>query len=144
MARVLWFSLVCAALAAPATSQGLFVYPVQGQSPEQQQQDELQCQSWSTQRTGFNPMNAPSQGGSVAGSAAGTGLAGAALGAAVAGVTGNSASKGALGGAVAGGMIGGMSRSGRNRNTQQNEQAHRNEFMRAYTACLEGRGYSVR
>ena len=144
MARLLWFSLVCAALAAPAYSQGLFVYPEQGQAPEQQQQDELQCQSWATQRTGFNPMDAPAQGGSVAGSAARTGLAGAAIGAAVGGVTGRSASKGALGGAAAGGMIGGMSTNSRNRNTRQNQQAHRNEFMRAYTACLEGRGYSVR
>lgn len=144
MFRAFWLALVCAMFAAPAYSQGLFVYPEKGQSPELQQQDELQCQSWATQRTGFNPMNAPARGGSVAGSAAGTGLAGAALGAAVAGVTGRSASKGALGGAVAGGMIGGMSTSGRNRNTQQNEQAARNEFMRAYTACLQGRGYSVR
>ena len=144
MFRALRLALVCAAFAAPAHAQGLFIYPEQGQGPEQQQQDELQCQSWATQRTGFNPLNAPAQQGSVAGSAAGTGLAGAALGAAVAGVTGRSATKGALGGAVAGGMIGGMSTSGRNRGTRQNEQAARNEFMRAYVACLEGRGYTVR
>ena len=100
MTRALWLALACAALAAPAHSQGLFVYPEQGQGPEQQQQDELQCQSWATQRTGFNPMNAPAQGGSAAGSAVGTGVKGAAIGSVIAGVTGRSASRGALGGAA--------------------------------------------
>ncbi len=48
---VLWFA--SSTLAVPALGQS--VYPVQGQSPEQQKQDESRCSTWATQQSGFDP-----------------------------------------------------------------------------------------
>ena len=54
-------------------------------------------------------------------------------------------------GAAGGGLIGGMRRQDSNRQRQQwaqeesaNYQRNRAQFNRAFAACLEGRGYSVR
>ena len=105
-------------------------------------------------QTGYDPTRAstspPSsreakQGGVVRG-----GARGAALGAVVGAVSGKGAGKGAKIGAASGGLVGGMRRADQNSRHKQDEQnwqarqnAMRNEYQRAQTACLEGRGYSV-
>jgi hypothetical protein len=48
---VLW--LASSTLAIPCLAQS--VYPVQGQSAEQQKQDESRCSAWATQQSGFDP-----------------------------------------------------------------------------------------
>ena len=64
-------------------------------------------------------------------------------------------SKSAKRGAVAGGLIGGVRQSSANRQTEQKQQEwaqressnyanSRNNYNRAYGACLEGRGYTVK
>ena len=152
-----------ALIGAPALSQDLFIYPEKGQSPDQQQKDELDCYTWAKGRTGFDPMAAPTastsaplgQEQSVAGGAAKGGLLGAATGALIGGVTGKSATKGAKAGAVGGGVIGGVSRHQSNSQLEAERQQwaqreanryaeQRNAYNRAYAACLEGRGYTVR
>jgi len=148
-------SALVALLAAQPDAQAadLYVYPAQGQTPEQQTQDEAACYQFARQQTGFDPMAAPTatsaqpqQQGSVVGGAARGALVGAAVGA-IAGDAG----EGAAMGAAAGGLMGGMRRNSTRRQQddwqqqqQQAYQANRNEYNRAYGACLEGRGYTVR
>ena len=46
------------ATALPGAAQAA-VYPAKGQSPQQQQQDEAECNDWAIQQTGYNPANPP-------------------------------------------------------------------------------------
>jgi hypothetical protein len=148
------YVLVCAAIApsAPALAQNLFVYPAGGQTTEQMNRDRADCNNWARQQTGFDPsMPAPAAGapppqgqvarGAVRGAAAG------AVGGAIAGDAGRGAAIGAGGGALIGGM---RRRSDTQAHEAQEAQQQaaanqgRNDFNRAYTACLEGKGYTVR
>ena len=137
-------------------AQEVFIYPTKSQSAEQQEKDKYDCYGWAKNNSGFDPMAPPTtttaapsaqkkSGGVVKG-----GLGGAALGA----IIGDS-SKSAKRGAVAGGLIGGVRQSSANRQTEQKQQEwaqressnyanSRNNYNRAYAACLEGRGYTVK
>ena len=143
-----------------AQSNELIIYPKNNQSSEQMEKDKFECYSWAKNQTGFDPMqpatatSAPpqkgaSQGGVVRGAAGGA-LVGTAAGA-IAGNTG----KGAAIGAASGALIGGMRKNSQRRQQQKAEQdwanqqvtqyqARRNEYNRAYSACLEGRDYTVK
>ena len=142
-------------IAAQPQVQGsdIYVYPAQGQSQNQQAADEGQCQAFARSQTGFDPMStptatgpAPQEQGSFLGGAARGALLGTAVGA-IAGDTG----EGAAIGAAAGGLLGGMRRNSTRRQADEYQQqqaanynAQREGYMRAYGACLEGRGYTVR
>lgn len=149
---------LAAIVVAPANAD-FIVYPAQGQSDDQMAMDKFECQRWATQQTGFNPLatpraNTPPPAAEAPVGGVGRGaLRGAAGGALVGAVTGNTR-RGAAIGAGSGGLLGGMRRSDqRSReqaavdNWQQNEatriSAERNEFNRAFRACLTGRGYTV-
>ncbi len=154
------FDLVLALIAGPVLAQDLIVYPTKGQSQDQMEKDKFECYSWAKQQTGFDPMQTPQatapppqqeaqQGGVVRG-----GARGAALGA-VGGAIAGDAGKGAAIGAASGAMIGGMRRRDQQRRQQQaqdqwaQQQAAqytqaRNNYNRALSACLEGRGYTVK
>jgi YMGG-like Gly-zipper len=140
------------AIGSLAAAQNMYVYPQKGQSASQQQKDETDCNGWAMQQTGYNPMASTPQvaeerprGGVVRG-----GARGAAVGA-VGGAIAGDAGKGAAIGAAAGGMVGGMRRMDQRRDQayaqdqiHQQEEAQKAEMRRAYAACLEGRGYTVR
>ena len=144
--------VVVLGLAADAYAQQLYVYPAKGQSKDQQNNDEAACYRFGRDQSGFDPMQAPTatspepqtKGG------AGSGLfKGALLGLAVGAIAGD-AGKGAAIGAVGGGMFGGMRRHGSRVDQQQwadqqsaSYAANRNNYNRAYSACLQGRGYTV-
>lgn len=137
-----------------------FIYPQAGQSKDQTEKDKFECYQWAKGESGFDPMAAPkasapppqaeaTQGGVARGAARGA-LAGVAVGA-IAGDAG----KGAAIGATAGGLGGGMRRRDQvAREDQKQEQweqeqtaqyqQNRNNYDRAYKACLEGRKYSVK
>jgi hypothetical protein len=139
-----------------ALAQELYIYPAKGQSDDQMEKDKFECYNWAKKDTGFDPMAVPTtttaapsgqkqSGGVVRGA-----LGGAALGA----IIGDS-SKSAGRGAAAGGLIGGVRQSSRNRETERQQQEweqresanyanNRNNYNRAYSACLEGRGYTVK
>ena len=83
------------------------------------------------------------------------GVAKGALGGAALGAIIGDSSKSAKRGAVAGGLIGGVRQSSNNSRVEQDrsqwerDQANqyaqrRNNYNRAYSACLEGRGYTVK
>ena len=135
--------------AAPVIAQP-YVYPARGQSSSRQTRDEADCYVWATNKTGFDPARpapAPVSGDTkVTGS--GARLAGAGVGAVVSGATGGSAGTGAVIGAAAGGVT----RRIRARNAAEKQnaqmaadrQARQGGWDQARTACLTGRGYSVR
>ena len=143
-------------VAGQAMAQELYIYPANGQSAEQQDKDKFECYNWAKNDTGFDPMavpttsSAPPSGQKKSGGAVRGALGGAVLG----GVLGDSG-KSAKRGAVAGGLIGGVRQSSQNTRTEQkrsdwerqesaNYANNRNNYNRAYSACLEGRGYTVR
>ena len=143
-------------LMSSAHASELIVFPAQGQSQEQMEKDKFTCYNWAKNQTGFDPMAlpttstpAPSQEQQSGGVARGA-LGGAALGA----ILGDSSSA-AKRGAAAGGLIGGVrQRSANTAATQERQQweqqeaanyaNNRNQYNRAYSACLEGKGYTVR
>ncbi|MCU7938966.1 MAG: hypothetical protein KZQ64_06065 [gamma proteobacterium symbiont of Bathyaustriella thionipta] len=148
-------TLVIAGLMKSAMAD-FMIFPAKGQSNEQLEQDKFSCYGWAKQQSGFDPMKAPTtstpapsqekkSGGVVKGA-----LGGAALGA----IIGDS-SRSARNAGAAGALIGGVRQSSANRKTQQNTEQwkqqeankyanNRNQYNRAYSACLEGKGYTVK
>ena len=151
-------------LAGPAWADGdVLVYPAKGQSQDQMEKDKYECYNWAKQETGFDPMKTPTASAPPpakeketwgAGTGAiGGGLAGAGVGALAGG--GKGALIGTAVGAGGGAAVGGMNRSSQRKREDQKRQeweqreagqyrAARNKYNRAYAACLEGRGYSVK
>ena len=122
---------------SPAQNIGMFAFPKNGQSADQQLKDESECYGMAKQRTGINAQTPPPQGLSeeekkaaqqqaaenaneVKGTRARGAARGAAGGAAIGAIAGN-AGKGAAAGAVAGTMRGGMAQ--RSANAQSKQQA---------------------
>jgi hypothetical protein len=130
----------------------LYVYPAHGQTPEQEQQDEYQCYQFGMNETGFNPAAPqapdtppPQQKHGFLRGAFGGALLGVAVGA-IAGNAGEGAEIGAASGGLFGGMRGQQQRNQQQQAAQQQAQTYQtnlNNYNRAYSACLEGRGYSV-
>lgn len=133
----------------------LVVFPANKQSHQQQKEDEFECYLWAMEQTGIDPLNLPKveaqvqsgpNGGAVRGAAGGA-VAGTAIGA-IAGDAG----KGAAIGATAGAMKG--MKTGRQAQAKQNQQAQvqatatedeiKNTFIKAFSACMEGKGYTVK
>jgi hypothetical protein len=143
-------------LQSTASAQGNpIIYPAKGQSQQQLEKDKYECYTWSKGQTGFDPMQA----GSTPQAApppepGGQRVRGAARGAAVgtvAGAIGGNAGKGAAAGAAGGAMIGGMKKRDQQKATAQAQQqqgaavaSKQTEYNRAFGACLEGRGYTVK
>ena len=141
------------ALPAPMLAADAYVFPAKGQSNDQMEKDKYACYEWAKGQTGFDPMKrptatsaAPEERGGVVGGAARGALIGVAAGA-IAGDAG----KGAAIGAASGGLIGGMRRRQSHREQDQWAQdqsaqysARRGEYNRAWGACLEGKGYTVK
>ncbi len=135
------------------------IYPKQNQTAEQQEKDKFECYNFAKQNSGFDPM-APVQATAppAAEAPAGGAVRGAARGAAVGAVGGaiaGDAGKGAAIGAATGGVIGGVRRRDQAQREQvaqeqyvSQQQANYNQkrdgYNRAYGACLEGRGYTVK
>jgi len=143
----------------------IYFYPNQGQSTEQQSRDHYECYNWAVEQTGLDPsvssivpeqrvrvvpMPPPGQD-TIAMS-----IAGAVLGALIAGP--RHAGGGALIGAASGAIAGAASDISRQESARQMEEAYNNRnqgrdlhkekkalaFRRAMSACLEGRGYTVK
>jgi len=134
----------------------IYVFPAQGQTKEQQEKDVSECYQWAVQQSGVDPLNPPKveaqqvEGGPD-GSAVVGAAGGAAVGAAIGAIAGD-AGKGAAIGAVAGGVRGRRaSRAGQaqqqqaaNQGAADKEQELLNNFKKAFSACLEGKGYTVK
>ena len=141
----LFLAVIAAYLAAPLKAQDLFVYPQKGQSAAQQDKDQYECYQWARQNTGVDPQRPPPATQSNTGDQAARGAVRGALGGlAIANIAGGSGSKGAAAGAIFGGL-GGASRSNRQQQAQQQQSNQAmSQYNRAYAACLNGRGYTVK
>jgi hypothetical protein len=146
---------------APPPPTTVYFYPTHSQSPQQQDRDKYECNGWAVQQSGFDPSlpSAPPHlrvvmaAGPPPGAGVVTGaVVGGALGAAVSRPW--EAGSGALVGAIAGAAIGGIaeSQAREQASAQMAARATRDaslerkasDYRRAMSACLEGRGYSVR
>ena len=138
---------------------GLVVYPSGGQSAEQQRTDEQECYAWAGETTGIDPKNPeatrqPATAQQVDSGAAGAqgALRGAARGALIGNLSGNDWEDWAAAGAIAGGARGAKGAQRRNAQAQQQataeqQSAARQEvqlFKNAYSACIEGRNYTIK
>lgn len=149
--------LAIASVIAGATSlafaQKPIVYPAKGQSAEQQKKDNGQCLAWAKQNTGIDPAAASAPPPQDTGPAVGGGerLRGAARGAVggaviggIAGDAGTGAGVGAAAGTMAGGARARQNQAAKNQQAQQQQQQTLNTYYRAYGACMEGRGYTIK
>jgi hypothetical protein len=149
---------------APAPPpQRVFVYPANGQSPEQTDRDRYDCHVWAVQQTGVDPSRGDNGYQRVVVQPStvppGSGVAaGAVAGSIIGSIIGGPWNAGAflLGGAT-GALIGGAAESSANANAQaqaqqvqqqvnqSNAQARNNSdaYRRAFGSCLVGRGYTV-
>lgn len=134
---------------------GLYVYPAKGQTTDQQNTDESDCYTWAVQQSGYDPINPTSvqaqqvQSNAPASTVKGS-AGGAAVGAAIGAISGNAgegAAIGAISGAVLGHRRGKMEQSAeQGQANQQAAQTNQNlvdGFKKAYTACLQAKGYTV-
>jgi hypothetical protein len=133
----------------------LVVFPADNQSNQQQKEDEFDCYLWAMEQTGIDPLNLPKvevevqsgpTGGAVRGAAGGA-AAGAAIGA-IAGDAGEGAAIGATVGAIRGRRAGKQAQAQQNAQAQAEAQAAeeeiKNQFKKAFSACMEGKGYTVK
>jgi hypothetical protein len=134
----------------------LFVYPSKGQSQDKQKADEFECYKWAVEQSGVDPMNmtktqAPPPQEGPTGAGVGGAVKGAAVGAALGSINGN-AGEGAAAGAIVGGLA--ARRKGKQAQAQQNQQAQAtatatdqakiDSFKKAFSVCIEGKGYTIK
>jgi hypothetical protein len=135
-----------------AESADVYVFPKNAQTKEQQEQDEFACYKWAKEQTGFDPnkpveqASAPApKGGAVSGAAKGAAVG--AIGGAIGGDAGKGAAIGAGVGAAAGAH---KRRKGEKEQAAAQEQAAKQHeasvegYQRAFGACMEGKGYTVK
>ncbi|MCP3867568.1 MAG: hypothetical protein GY703_05630 [Gammaproteobacteria bacterium] len=148
--------LACLLAGSSAPASELYVFPGKGQSEAQMEQDKFSCYQWARKNTGYDPTNPPRVSTTTTSSQpyrpGGDVVRGAAKGAIVAGIADGDAGKGAAVGAIGGGVFGGMRHQRRVESQRQQAAANqsarssamRSDYNRAYSACLEGKGYTVR
>lgn len=154
-------SVPVAAQPQPASLTKVYFYPTQGQSDAQQDRDRYDCYVWAVNQTGFDPSRhlAPQERETVVPQRSRNETVGtaAAVGAVIGAVAGGSGDRieGAVVGGVAGAMVGAAASNAQesearaaqarsNRRGAGRYEREAGEYRRAMSACLEGRGYSVR
>lgn len=151
--------------APPLPTTHVYFYPSQGQSKQQQSRDQYECYTWAVKQTGFDPGQAqlaPHQRIQVTPTAPpGNDTAAGAVGGAIVGSMMSSRHDQGFGlvfGALTGAMLGAASDEARQQQAAQAQQRYdakdaqryarlekqARDYRRAMTACLEGRGYTVR
>ena len=146
--------LVALGLTVPAAAQKPIVYPAKGQSAEQQKKDDAECYAWAKQTTGIDPavvasspppqQTGPAAGGGQRVRGAARGAAGGAAIGAIAGDAGEGAAIGAVVGTMAGGRQARQQQAAQNQHAVSQQQELINTHQRAFSACMEGRGYTIK
>ncbi len=137
-------------------SLGLCVFPSKDQDKATQEADETACFKWAKEQSGYDPINptkyvAAEVDSSPDGSAVRGAARGAAAGAAIGAIAGDTG-EGAAIGAIVGGLRG---RRAKKAGDQQQQQANSaaastasanaaNDYNKAFSACMEGKGYTVK
>lgn len=141
--------------------QTLYFYPTRQQGEAQQDRDRYECYRWAVRETGVDPGMRPVRQ-TVAPDTSpvvrdpGSSVAGAMAGAAVGGMVSSprNVGTGLVLGAIFGGLLGATAEESRAQAIERNQEARRDawdaqrapmdNFRRAMSACMTGRGYSVR
>ena len=150
--RALPVVLLLAALPATAAEdlRALEVRGLRGQSAELARRDRYECHNWALAQTGQAPPAAPVAAPPDAGKGdlkherIGRAIVGATIGGTIGSLFGDwhDANENILAGAAAGAAIGAAT-AGAGRQQQPPQPEGPSDYLRALTACLEGRGYSV-
>jgi hypothetical protein len=150
--RLAW--ALSAAIVTSAVAQEPIVYPARGQSPNVQSRDQSECRAWAQSSTGINPAalasqpvpqdTGPAAGGGERVRGAARGAVGGAVIGGIAGDAGDGAAIGAVVGTMAGGRRARQNQAARNDQAVADRQQMMNTYYRAYGACMEGRGYTIR
>ena len=135
---------------------GMYVFPNEDQEQATQDADEAACYKWAIQQTGYDPLNPPTvHAAQVDQSADGSAVKGAAVGAAggaaIGAITGD-AGNGAAIGAIVGGVRGRRAKKHQEAAQQNaNNQAAvaksadlENDYKKAFSVCMEGKGYTIK
>jgi len=150
----------------PLPSVTLYFYPTKGQTQAQQDRDRYECYQWAVDQTGYDPGQvqlAPHQRIEVrsatppgANTAAGA-VTGAVIGSMLS--PGHDHGQGLVFGAITGAILGSASEQANREQAERIQQRYNanadtqryaklehqaRNYRRAMTACLEGRGYTVR
>lgn len=144
--------------AAPA-GPAMYFYPERGQDAARQDRDRYECYRWAAHETSFDPgMTPTSAPPRMAGPPPPNGanvIGGAATGAVIGAIAapGRSAGEGAVIGAIFGTLLGAAaeqnqqyayeSAAARNAQMQASARVPMDDFRRAMSACMGGRGYRV-
>ena len=141
--------------AGGAAAQNPIVYPAKGQSAERMARDKQACTAWAQQQgAGYHVAGGPPPEWSPApGSVLRSGARGAALGAIGGAIAGDAGKGAAIGAAVSGtARLMHNFRAARMRDEEEEawrerqaraQAAERENFNRAFSACMRGRGYTV-
>lgn len=148
---------------APPPPTQVYVYPTGGQSEDRLGRDRYECHLWAVKQSNFDPsvtavlprqrvqvVPMPPSGTNT--------VAGAVTGAIIGSVVARDPGAGAVGGAILGGAAGAVSDSQREQRAKAVQQRYdqrdaarmakldeqADNYRRALTACLEGRGYTVK
>lgn len=144
-------SVACAAGAAGLDLRALQVVPQRGQSADQARRDRYECHNWAVEQTGVIPSAQPQQRArrderaraERIGRVIRDTIVGAGLGGLVRAVQDKDPDRGVLAGAAIGAAVGvAKSRPEKASERPQIDPASR-DYLRALSACLEGRGYAV-
>jgi hypothetical protein len=148
--RLLAALVLVAAFPAAAVEdlRALTVQGQRGQSADQARRDRYECHNWAVAQTGEAPPAAPAataandEKAELKRERIGRALVGATIGGAIGGLTGDwHEAENVLAGAAAGAAIGAATAGAGRRAAAEPEGP--SDYLRALTACLEGRGYSV-
>lgn len=146
---------------APAAQEPMYFYPERSQGEMQQDRDRYECYRWAVRETGIDPGMQPVRRSATPVPAPvprdpGPAVAGAATGAIIGGAVSSprNAGVGMVLGAIFGGAMGAAAEENRAQATERAQEARRrdwearqapvNDFRRAMSACMSGRGYVVR
>ena len=140
------------AISLAALAEKPIIYPAKGQSAAQQQKDDGECQTWAKQNTGVDPAKpAPTAQTAAPPPPKGGLVKGAAVGATVGAIGGNDVGNAAAKGAAVGVVAQHSRRKGQaeaaaaqNQQAQASQQQAMATFFKAFGACMEGRGYTVK
>ncbi len=147
-----WIIATLSLIFSASTSADLIIYPAQGQDADTQDKDEGECFVWARNETGIDPMNQNTATASAPAQQQGGMVRGAAGGAAIGAIVGDSddAKKGAAVGAVLGrsrqnrrNRAAAQDSQQKNQQVQQSNADNQETFNKAYSVCLQGRGYTV-
>jgi len=147
-------NMIVLSFAVTAMAQKPIVYPARGQRAQQQSKDDAECYAWAKQTTGIDPAvvasspppqnTGPAVGGGERVRGAVRGAAGGGAIGAIAGDAGQGAGIGAVAGAMAGGRKARQQQAAQNQQAVMQQQEMINTHYRAFGACMEGRGYTIK